>query len=218
MNFDTSKNLAGIGAILLFAGVLPYINTYFILPIVGIILLLIGLKGLSEYYNEAGIFNNTLYATIAAIVGIVVVAAIVFTALIGMLTVIVPNWNGDWVALGQELNTADWANLSANFTFSTFAPYIGMLLLAYVILFVFALATALMLRRSLNLLGSKTGIGLFGSTGTVMLIGGVLTIVLFGYVLLWVGLLLFAIALFQARPPMPAQAPAPPPPVYQATV
>jgi uncharacterized membrane protein len=218
VNFETSKNLAGVGAILLFAGVLPYINSYFIVPIVGVILLLIGLKGLSEYYNEAGIFNNTLYGTIVTIVGIVVVAAVVFTALLGMLAVIVPNWNGDFVTLAQQFSSADWINWSANLTFGDFAPYIGMLILAYVLMFVFALVTALLLRRSLGLLAAKSGVGLFGSTGTIMLIGGVLTIVLFGYIILWVAVLLLAVALFQARPPMRPQAPVAPPPTYQATV
>jgi uncharacterized membrane protein len=201
LNFDTSKNLAGIGAILLFVGILPYANTYLLLPLAGVILLLIGLKGLSEYYNEAGIFNNALYGTIVAIVGIVIVGAIVFVALLGLFKVILPTWNGDWTTLSTMVNQIDVNNI----TFSQISPYVGLFLLDYVLLFVFALVFALLYRKSMNQLSTKSGIGLFGATGTVMLVGGVLAIVLIGYLLLWIAMLLFAIALFQARPPMAPQ-------------
>jgi len=215
MNFETSKNLAGIGAILLFIGVLPYINSYLVLPLIGIVLLLIGLKGLSEYYYEAGVFNNALYGTITVIVGVIVVAAIAFTALLGLISVLMPSWNGNWATLASAFSQADWTSWSTNLTFSEIAPYIGLFFLDYVLMFVFALVAALLLRRSLGLLSAKTGIGLFGATGTVLLVGGVLTIVLIGYLLLWVAMLLFAIALFQVRQPMPPQTTSPPP-MYQA--
>ena len=201
MNFETSKNLAGIGAILLFVGIVPYLSTYLILPLAGLILLLIGLKGLSEYYNEAGIFNNALYGTIAAIVGVVIVGAIAVVALLGLFNVILPSWNGDWTTLATMVNQIDVNNI----TFSQISPYIGLFLLDYVLLFVFALTFALLYRKSMNHLSTKSGIGLFGATGTVMLVGGVLSIVLIGYLLLWIGMLLFAIALFQSKPPMATQ-------------
>ncbi len=208
MNFETSKNLAGIGAILLFAGLLPYANTFAILPLIGLILLLIGLKGLAEYYKEAGIFNNALYGTIVAIVGVVVVAAIAFTALLGLFSVLVPSWNGDWTTLTTVLNQV---NVNTNITFSDIAPYAGLFLLDYVLLFVFALVFALLYRRTLGQLSNKTGVGLFGATGTVMLVGGVLTIILIGYLLIWIAMLLFAIALFQIKQPEAPQFAAAPP-------
>jgi uncharacterized membrane protein len=210
MNFDTSKNMAGIGAILLFAGILPYANTFFALPLIGLILLLIGLKGLSEYYNEPGIFNNTLYGTITAIAGIGVVAAVAFFALVGVFNEIFPTWNGDWTTLSSMVTQIDVTNI----TFNQISSYVGLLLLDFVLAFVFALIFALLIRKSMNQLSTKSQIGLFASTGTVMLIGGVLTIILVGYVILWIAMLLFAIALFQAKPPMPPQpqqqAPSPP--------
>lgn len=217
MNFSTSKNLAGIGAILLFVGILPYVNTYLIIPLVGIILLLIGLKGLSEYYQAPGIFNNALYGTITIIVGVVIVAAVLFAAILGFLSLIVPNWNGDWLTLANAINEVNWTAWSQSLVFSDIAPYLGMLILDWVIAFVFALVASLLFRKASGHLATKTGVGLFGATGTVMLIGGILTIVGFGYIILWISMLLFAIALFQVRPPVPPQA-APPQPTYQATV
>ena len=108
MNFETSKNLGGVGAILLFVSVIPYISTYTfgVLGLVGLILLLMGMKGLAEYYREAGIFNNALYGTITGIVGVVVFVAILITAVLGFISNIIPNWNGDWTSIGQ-INPAD---------------------------------------------------------------------------------------------------------------
>lgn len=204
MNFDTSKNLAGIGAILLFIGVLPYANTFFALPIVGFILMLIGLKGLSEYYNESGIFNNFLYGIIVAVVGVVVAAAIAITAFLGFISIIVPNWNGDWTTLISQLGNV---NIDTNVATNEALPYVGLLLLDWVLLFVFTLIFALLFRRSANQLIMKSSVGLFGSIGTVLLVGGVLSILAIGYLLIWIALLLFAIAVFQVKEPIPLQNP-----------
>ncbi|MBN1245190.1 DUF996 domain-containing protein, partial [Candidatus Bathyarchaeota archaeon] len=69
MNFETSKNLGGVGAILMFIGVLPLFAYSGVISLVGLILTLIAVKGLADYYSEAGIFNNALYAVITAIAG-----------------------------------------------------------------------------------------------------------------------------------------------------
>jgi uncharacterized membrane protein len=201
MNFETSKNLGGVGAILLFVSVLPFIGTYTfgILGLVGLILLLIGMKGLAEYYREAGIFNNALYGTITGIVGAVVFVAILITAVLGFMSKIIPTWNGDWTSLGQ-INPAD---ISTNVDLSTIGPFVAAILVAVVVLFVFVLVVALLYRKSLNLLRDKTGVGMFGTAATVLLIGGVLTIIFVGLVLVWIAVLLVAIAFFQLRPPSP---------------
>ena len=49
-NFEYSKNLAGEGSILLLLGIVPYIG--WILGIIGIILLMKGLKELANYYQD----------------------------------------------------------------------------------------------------------------------------------------------------------------------
>ncbi len=209
MNFETSKNLGGIGAILMFISVLPYLSTYTfgLLGLVGFILLLVGMKGLADYYREAGIFNNALYGTITGIVGGVAFVAIIFTAVLGFMSNIVPSWNGDWASLGQ-VNPAD---ITTNIDLSTIGPFLAAILVAFVVLFVFVLVVAILYRKSLNSLREKSGVGLFGTAGTVLLVGAVLTIVFgLGLILVWIAVLLVAIAFFQLRPQQPAP-PAPPP-------
>lgn len=194
MTLESNKNLGGIGAILMFIGVLPVISFYGITSLVGLILVLIAMYGLANYYNESGIFNKALYGAITAIVGIVVAVAIFFTAAIGFLSKILPNWNGDWASLLQ-INLAD---ISTNIVFSDIAPFLAMILLGLVILYVAAIITALFLRKSLGLLSAKTGVGLFGTTGLLILIGAIIPII--GLLLIWIALLLLAAAFFSIRP------------------
>jgi uncharacterized membrane protein len=91
VNFETSKNLSGTGAILMFISApvifVPGISIFGtgVLALVGLILMLIGVKGLAEYYNDAGIYNNILYGSITGIVGAVVSVVV---AAVGFLTVL----------------------------------------------------------------------------------------------------------------------------------
>ena len=205
MTLESSKNLGGIGAILMFIGVLPYINFYGIIPLVGLILVLIAMKGFADYYKEAGIFNNALYAFILAIVGVVAFIAILFIAALGLLSQLglsAANM-ADWATI---LSTYDWTGTGFN-TLMNFAAYV---IADLVVLFVFVLVTAIFLRKSLRLLSAKTGVGMFGTTGLILLIGAILTIIVIGILLIWIAMLLLAVAFFsirtqQAPPPSPTQ-------------
>jgi uncharacterized membrane protein len=212
VTFESSKTLGGIGALLLFIGFIPPVSGYSfgILPLVGLILLLIGLKGLAGYYKEAGIFNNALYACIAGVVGVAVVAAILVTAVVGLVDVFVPGWNGDWTSLAQ-MNAAD---IGVNVDFSAVAPFLASVLIALIVLFIVVLVVALLFRKSLGLLRAKSGVGLFGSAGTVLIVGAVLTIIGVGLILVWIALLLVAIALFQLKEPTQTIPPPQYPPQY----
>ena len=82
MTLESSKTLGGIGALLMFIGVFPYISFFGIIELVGLILVLAALHGFADYYKERAIFTNALYAVIAGIVGAVIAVAVtVFTIL-----------------------------------------------------------------------------------------------------------------------------------------
>ena len=214
MNLETTKSLGGVGALLMFIGVLPYISFYGLVELVGIILVLIAMKGFADRYREAGIFNNALYGVVVAIVGVVAFAAIALLAFVDFFTELGINFGvgtiSDWTT---QISNIDWQNVSLNLL----GKFAGIILLGVVVLFVFALIAAILLRKSLSLLSAKAGVGLFGTTGTVLLVGAVLTIVFgLGLLLVWISTLLLAVAFFQIRSP-PAQY-EPPPPVSPTQV
>jgi uncharacterized membrane protein len=199
MDLVTSKNLGGVGALLIFIGPLlgfvPRVGLYTgLLSLVGLILVLIGLKGFADHYREQGIFNNALYAVIATIVGGVAVAAVVIFAFVDLFT-----------ELGLTLtNIQDWSSMTGVFSdtsnLNTLLRFAGIVFLAIVILFVLLVIAAFFLRKSLTLMATKTGVGLFGTTGLLLLIGAVLIIIFgLGVILMWIATLLLAIAFFSIR-------------------
>jgi len=93
MTLETSKILGGVGSLLMV--LTSFFGTYTaVLGLVGLILVMVALKGLADHYGEKGIFNNALYGVILAIVGIAVSIAIIVITAIGFLS-----------ALGIDLST-----------------------------------------------------------------------------------------------------------------
>ncbi|MCL4430294.1 MAG: DUF996 domain-containing protein [Chloroflexi bacterium] len=210
MSLESSKTLGGIGAILMFLGIFPVINTYGIIEIVGAVLILAGLHGLGRYYNDSGIFNNALYGVIVGIVGSIVVALTVvytvLTSLTDFLKQVYPGWNGDWASL-QNM-TPNTTNIDP----AAIAPFVVAILVVLVIIWVFAIIAAFFIRRSLKEVANKSSVGLFGTAGLLLLIGAIIPII--GLILIWIAALLLAIAFFTLKPQPPpmAAATAPPPP------
>jgi uncharacterized membrane protein len=199
MTLESNKTLGGVGALLMlispFSGFVAGVFSG-VLGLVGIILVLIAMKGMADHYNEGGIFNNALYGVILTIVGgVVFVVAIVMTAL------------SFFADLGIELST-DWSDPAAfsniNWTeamiIDNLMSHIPALLGSLVILFIFVVIAAIFYRKSLKSLAEKTGIGLFGTAGLILLIGAVLTIIGIGFLLLWIALLLLTVAFFSIKP------------------
>ena len=200
MTLETSKTLGGIGALLLFIGVFPYINYFGIIDLIGVILILVALHGFGSFFKTEGIFNNALYGIIAGIVGVVLAVVIGITIVLNnvkdFLLKLFPSWNGNWNSLsslsGMTPNTS-------NIGFGDIIPFIVAAIVIIAILWIFAIIGAFFLRKSFKELSEKTNVGLFSTTGLILLIGAVLLIVVFGFLLIWIAALLLAIAFFQVK-------------------
>ena len=207
MTAESSKNLGGIGALLMFIGVLPYVNYFGIIELIGAILVLIALHGLGSYYKEEGIFNNALYGIIAGIVGVVLAVvvgiAIVLPDIKDFILKIFPSWNGDWSTLSS---LSGMTPITANIDFGDIIPFIVAAIVIVAILWVFGIISAFLVRRSLKQLSTKANVGLFSTAGLLLLIGAVLIIVGFGLLLIWIAVLLVAIAFFTMHPESGAMA------------
>jgi len=199
MSIENSRILGGVGALLMFIGIIPYINYFGVIELIGLILVMVALYNFGSHYREGGIFNNALYGLIIGIVGgVVSVAAVIITVLTSLtdfLYALFPDWNGDWTALSGL--TPNPSNLSLDII----VPFLAGIFAVLIILWVFSIISAFFVRRSLGTLSVKSGVGLFSTAGLLLLIGAVL-IILFGIglILIWISALLLAIAFFQIRP------------------
>jgi uncharacterized membrane protein len=205
VNIETSKNLGGVGALLMFISpllgfVAPYVG---LLGLVGFIMVLIALKGLGDYYSEGGIFNNALYGFMIGVIGsVVALGAFIASALATIADLGISDW----------MNASEWTTtLMTEAALDTIVKLIAAAVLALIILFVIVVLAAWFYRKSLNLLSTKSGVGMFGTAGLILLVGAFLTIVIIGFVLIWIAVILAAVAFFSIRS-TPPTAPSPPQP------
>ena len=210
MNVETSKNLGGIGALLIVIGGLGLFGTGYagLLSLVGLILVLVAMKGLADVYNEGGIFNNAFYGIIVAIVGVVVFVAAIVATVFAVIS----------IAGFNSMDPSTWSqqftdvNAFTDLLGKAFGTAITGLVISLVILFVSFIIAFIMVRKSLSLLASRSGVGMFATAGLLMLIGALLTIVIIGLILIWIGFILLTVAFFSIKP----QAPSPPAPQQTA--
>jgi len=179
VSLEYSKTLAGEGAILLLLSMVPYAG--WILGIIGVILLLRGMKELSNYYQDEEIYKNALTGVKYYIVALLA-AAVAITALV----------IGIWTATG--------------FTFTSgFIPTAGFgvgiisFLGGIVIAFVFYIVATSHLRRTFNTLAQKSGEASFTTAGNLLFWGAILTIVLVGLLLILIGWIFATIGFFTMK-------------------
>lgn len=196
MTFESSKNLSAVGSLLIVIGAASGFAVSFsgILSLIGIILLLIGLKGLANFYKEEGIFNNALYSIITAIAGCVIGIGVMAASAVSALADLGIDWANieDWANAGTDV-----ATVFADFDLSAIAALLGALLVGLIILFVTLIISMYFLRKSMNQLSTKSGIGLFGTAGILVLIGAVLPVI--GLLIIWIGFILATVAFFQMK-------------------
>jgi len=181
MSLESGKNLGGIGALLLVIGTfVPFLS------IVGIILLLVGIKNLADYYGSNDIFQDSLYACIFGIIGIASIGIVLISFLFGA------------ASIGASSGTAFFGLAVAA-------------IIALVVAFVFYVLMAVYFRKSFDLLATKTGEGMFGTAGTLLLIGAILTIIFVGLILIFIAWILLTVAFFSIKATTAPKQPPPPP-------
>ena len=196
MTFESSKNLSAVGALLIVLGAVIGFAVDFsgILSLVGVILLLIGLKGLATFYKEVGIFNNTLYSVIVAIGGCVIGVGVIAASAVSALADIGLDWANieDWANVGTDVGT-----YFTDFNVDAIVSLLGALLVGLVIFYVVMIVSMFFLRKSMNQLSTKSGISLFGTAGILVLIGAIIPVI--GLLIIWIGFVLATVALFQMK-------------------
>jgi uncharacterized membrane protein len=206
VGLEYSKTLAGEGAILLLLSLVPYAG--WILGIIGVILLLRGMKELSNYYQDEEIYKNALTGVKFYIVALVAVGVAIAAITIGV-----------WTATG--------------FTFTSgFIPTVGfgVGLIAFIggllVAFVFYILATSHLKRTFDTLAKKSGEASFTTAGNLLWWGAILSIILVGLLLILIGWIFATIGFFTMKPkqmqqpynPQYAYTPPPPPQPEQGKV
>jgi uncharacterized membrane protein len=161
MSLESNKTLGGIGAILL---AIPFTN------LIGIILVLIAMKGMADYYNEDDIFKCALMGFIFGIIGVIALVSVILM-----------------FAFGFAATTS---------VVTPFAGF-GLIITTFVVLYVFSLISAIFYRNSLNILSEKSGEQTFNTAGLILLIGAAIPLI--GEILKLLAWILAAVGFFNIK-------------------
>jgi uncharacterized membrane protein len=179
VSLEYSKTLAGEGAILLLLSLVPYAG--WILGIIGIILLLRGVKELSNYYQDDEIYKNALTGVKFYVIALVAVGVAIAAITVGV-----------GVATGFEFTASFVPTVGFGVGLITF--FAGL-----VAAFVFYVLAASHLRRTFNTLAQKSGEASFTTAGNLLWWGAMLTIVLVGLVLIFIAWIFATIGFFTMK-------------------
>jgi len=180
--------LAGIGSILLIISGIPYGGGA--LGIIGVILLLMGIKGFANYYRDNEMYQNALTGVIYYIIALIAAAVATTFLAIGFATIL--------------------------FAIVGILVFIGALIIA----FIFYLLAAMRLRQTFFSLAQKTGEHNFETAGRLLWIGAILTIIFVGLIIIFVAWIFATIGFFSMKTSgqQPyGYTPPPPPTASQAT-
>ncbi len=178
VNFEYAKTLAGEGSILLLLSLVPYVG--WVLGIVGIVLLLKGMKELSYYYQDETIYQNSLTGVKYYVVAIVAAAVAVTSIVVG-------------AASATALFTGSFV-FTAGFAVSLIAFLVGL-----ITAFVFFVLASTHLKRTFSILAEKSGETSFNTAGTFLWIGSLLTIIGVGLILIFIAWIFVVIGFFSMK-------------------
>jgi uncharacterized membrane protein len=176
-----AKTLGGVGSILLLLTITPSVG--FVLGIVGLVLILVALKYVSDAVSDKSIFNNAIIAVVLAIVGIVVATAVVISYLFS------------YIGL-RILSSLPVTFSSVGLPPGGLLPLLSTIIIALAAVWIFYLVSAIFLRHSFSSVSTKLNVDMFQTAALIYLIGAALTIILVGFILVFVAEILFVVAFF----------------------
>ncbi|MEM1633869.1 MAG: DUF996 domain-containing protein [Sulfolobales archaeon] len=195
-----AKILGIIGSLLPFIGVfIPYAEL--VLGLVGLVLILLALKYISDEVGEPRIFNYAIYSVASVIGYVVLVFFVVRVFLSGFL---MRSLHREFPPISIPTYTWPYHALESLDLVGLIISIIAFLVLAWIVMII----STYFLRKSYSLVADRLGVELFRTVGLLYFIGAILLIVLVGGILILVALILQIIA-FISLPESPPFKPQP---------
>jgi len=177
-NVEQHKNLCLIGSILALVGAIPS-GLFRLVGLAGVVLILIGLKGIGDVTGDDRPFKNYLYSFLISIISAVLVLAIFLVSIMGSSPSLsfsfstAPNPSGSPEPLGG-IHTAG-------------SGLLGVALVTLVVMWVIGIISIYFRRKALKALYELTGTKEFESAANWLWWGALTLIILVGVVLIIVG-------------------------------
>lgn len=148
------------------------------LGLIGLVLILVAVKDISDVLADKSIFKNMLISVILTAIGVIIGFVSIFAIMFSYI---------------REFATLpDPSMLMSIHPFS----YLGTILLVVVPIWIFCIGSAVFLKRSYSTIASKLNIRMFSNAASLYLIGAVLAIILIGFIIIFAAGILQAVAFF----------------------
>jgi len=174
--FGTSKILAGIGSLLYGT-------------IIGIILVLIGMKDLSEHYKDKRIYDGLVKGVILLIIGSILPIVGGITLFFSVLS----------TSLNSSYSSGYYGGYDSYGTSAIAASIIGLIavvIVCFIVAFILDLLAVRYIKNCFHTLAERSNTPLFHTAATLMWVGAILAIIGIGFFLIWVGFIVAAIGFF----------------------
>jgi len=184
-----AKILGGIGALLTLLGgfLLPGLGA-----ILGLILIFIAVKYISEECKDKSIFDHYLMHFIYSVIAIIAVVMIFFISIGG--------FNLTFFTLIESMNFTDF-----NSVWNFFKPYLVWWISALIIGWIFIIISGMYLKKSYYSIADKTKVNLFRTTGLIYFIGAITLIIAIGIFIILIAKILEIIAYFHLPEKIPSK-------------
>lgn len=136
-----------------------------LLGLAGLVLFMIAMNGLANYYKDRSIFSNALYWILTSIIGGVVAFALSFAVLLSILSRV--------IGTIAPFTQANPPTLSA--VLDALQPYVGHFIPVGVVVFAITVVSVVFIVRAFNRLADASGVRLFRTAGLLFLVGIALT-------------------------------------------
>ena len=195
LKLSQAKTFGGIGSILVLLSIVPYAG--FILGILGLVLVLIAVKYISDEVKDPKVFRNMLYSVLIGIIGTVIASFTVFGALFTM---------GFTIGVIGGPTQQPFPQPGGGMDIGAFFTNIILTIIAFFIaIWIIFIISAIFLRRSFTAISSYLGAGLFSTAALLYLIGAALTIIMVGFIVILIAWILTAVAFFTLPNKLPQQ-------------
>jgi uncharacterized membrane protein len=193
-----AKSMGGVGSILVLLSFVPSVG--FVLGIVGLVLVLIAVKQISDAVKDREIFNNVLMAIILQVVGI---GILTFAVLVGLLSLfaMAPSLFA-MTPFGSPFNGFGGPGL----IYGGEVFFFGILIVGLIAMWIVLIIAARFLRKGYERIAVTTKTEMFRTVGHWYFYGALLVIVFVGFIIILIAEILQIVAFFslpESPPPQP---------------
>lgn len=187
-----AKLLGGIGSILMLLIMIPSAGIF--IAFIGLILVLVAVKYISDEIKDNSVFNNFLLTFIVIIVGAV---AAMFVFVLSFFSVAA---GIDWT---QFQNVTSPQQFFQMFQSKGLFEFFAFIIFGLLVLWITLIVASYFLRKSYNKIAEATHTSMFHTSGLLYLIGAVSAIVLIGFIIIIIAFIIQIIAFFTMPDTLP---------------